>query len=395
MLDVLTETQRGKLKRELRAKNPANKKLNQRTQPNARNYVSRLGYNIATTTYTQGIEIGRLSGSSLNRYLAKKKSDEFKALYKKQETFAQGDSTPINEQILYEESIDRIRDAATAKQRDRRKFSRPLDKFGNPVHMLSPRSKGKVRDKCTAFYRSCGQQRTFATLTFIAPVGDKTAVSILNKFFTQLREDCKKLKYIWVAERQPKTDNNEGRIHFHVIFNQRLPVRRYNALWVLQQYNAGLRFESITDSEIRQRYEEGTIHEVLNPFDIEKIKSIYGLSFYLTKYITKNKSGAFQSLAWHCSRNVSRLFTKTVVSRSCMRAVESFVNSKLDRETGEIKKAPPIQGAFWQAFLIENKTYFLPDMSEMETVNRWVLDGMLPDRIPEINDFDIGKFFNN
>jgi len=34
-------------------------------------------------------------------------------------------------------------------------------------------------------------------------------------------------------------------------------------------------------------------------------------------------------------------------------------------------------------------------MAELETINCWILDGMIPDRIPMIDDEKISKFFNN
>lgn len=367
-----------------------NRQLNKHTQPNPRGFVSRMGYNVACTSYTQSIEIGRFSGSSLNRLQAKKRRDELQFLLTQPAQILEKVGTSINDYNEYKSQINDLRNHIAHFKRAARKIPKPHDKRGFTLHLLSPRSKAKLRDKCTAFYRSCGAQKTFCTLTFIQSIDDQTAVSILNKFLTQLRDDYSRFKYIWVAERQ-----ENGNIHFHCIFNQRLPVRRYNALWVLQQYNSGLRFENISPAEIRQRYEDDSIHEILNPFDIKKIKSVYGLSFYLTKYITKNRSEGFTCLAWHCSRNVSRLFTKTIVSRSCMQAVASFVNSRLDKSTGEIKKAREVKGAFYQLFYIENKPYFLREMAEIEQINCWVLDGMLPDKIPEIDDIDISKFFNN
>jgi hypothetical protein len=237
-----------------------------------------------------------------------------------------------------------------------------------------------------------------ATITFLNDVEDRKAVSILNKFLTSLREENDKIKYLWVAERQ-----KNGRIHFHIILNKKMPVRKYNALWVLQQYNAGICKPGIDINQVRSWIKtdeenpdkKSELQKRLNPFDVEKITSMYGLSWYLTKYITKNNSGAFNCLAWHCSRNVSRLFTKTVVTRSTFSKVGSADNSKIDKKTGEIIPARQISGAFYHLYFIENKYLFLPEMAELETINCWVLDGMLPDRIPMIDDEGISKFFNN
>jgi hypothetical protein len=195
-----------------------------------------------------------------------------------------------------------------------------------------------------------------------------------------------------------------GRIHFHIVLDQKMEVEKYNALWVLQQYNSGICHPDysktqITDwienDRIRSPLEKSELQKRLNPFDVEKINSMYGLSFYLTKYITKNQSGAFDCLAWHCSRSVSKLFTKTVISRSTFSEVASKRNFRISPHTGKIVRAKHITGAFYSLFFIENKYIFLPEMAELEQINCWILDGMLPDRIPLLDDYNISKFYNN
>ena len=262
------------------------------------------------------------------------------------------------------------------------------------LHVLSPRSKGKIKEKATAFYRAA-KQRTFATLTFIQGVDDKNAIRILNNFFTNIRMDNPDFKYLWVAERQVNNFKYPDNIHFHCVFNMWMDVKKYNSLWVLCQYNEGLRFEDIPLSEIRARHEAGTMGEILNPFDIEKIKNIYGINYYLTKYITKNKSTGFHCLAWHCSRVVSRLFTRTVAERSCLtRAADPFLNYNVSRKTGEVFIGRFARGAFHQMYYIENKKHFLRDLREMEKTNKWILEGWLPDCIPQTDEGDLKKYYN-
>jgi len=358
-----------------KATGPGNRTLNRRTGPNARGIITRLGYGTICQCYSQSAEIGLFSGSTLNRKYSKQKRDEkrqaFERLEKAKEIFGCADS----EYKKHIRSLQLICAIKTFKSKYKSELSPVEIKCSKPLHFLSTRSKGKVRDKCTAFHRCLGTRKTFATLTFLNDVSDKDAVKILNKFFTQLREDFPKLKYIWIAERQTKTTN---RIHFHVILNVWLDVKRYNDLWVMQQYTSGISCSTISVGTVKELILQGSLQKHLNPFDVKKIKNINGLSYYLTKYVTKNQSGDFECLAWHCSRSVSRLFTKVVVSRSTFAAAASFVNSRLDRKTGELTqiKAPP--SPFYQLYYIENKPYFLPEMAELELVNREIINGINP-----------------
>lgn len=269
------------------------------------------------------------------------------------------------------------------------------DSFG--IHTFSPRSRSKVRDKATAFWRAGSGDRIFVTLTFIDDVTDHKGVSILNKFLTAIREDHPGFLYLWTAEHQKET----GRIHFHLIANKRLPVKRYNGLWVLQQYNAGLRGKSkygieISKEEIESRYKDGTIGKVLNPFDVEKIKTIHGISWYITKYVTKQKDGeVFGCQTWHCSRRVSRLFTKETVSPSAFRYMLSFNNYVLDKTTGECRPSMIYKTPFFIMTFINNKASPLTWIRGMEKVNKWVLKGLEIDQVPTIDDQDYRRIYCN
>lgn len=268
-------------------------------------------------------------------------------------------------------------------------FDRPANGISLPIYQLSPRSRGKIKDKATAFFRACPGERVFCTLTFLAPVDDGTGIALLNKYLTSLRKEFAKLQYLWVAERQ-----ENGNIHFHIILNRRISIRRYNALWVMQQYNAGLRGKTlfgvpISMQEIEARYKAGTIHKVFNPVDIKRVRSIAGLSAYLTKYITKqgrNPDGSkkevyFACSPWHCSRGVSKLFTKAVVGPSAFAYMMSLENCKLDKSTGEVflpKMVRPsgVGRAFCVIIYVNKKDAPLKYLREMEVINKWLIKGM-------------------
>jgi hypothetical protein len=359
-----------------------NRTLNKRTQRNERSIIHRLGYNTITATYSQSSDISGLSGSSLNRSFSKQKRDENFAILKKREESSAKYRQADNEFMQSLRETESLREIATSKRGYKKPVPKTSFKRGDSLHFFSQRSKGKVRDKCTALHRCLGKQKTFATLTFIADVTDAIAIRILNKFLTALRDRYGRIHYIYIAERQLQTTN---RIHFHLIINKFLPVREINALWVLQQYNAGIEFDGISKQQVEEWIKwdrenpekKSELQKHLNPFDVEKIKGIHGLSYYLTKYITKgNNSDGFGCAVWHCSRVVSRLFTKTVVSRSTFAAASSYVNCSLDKKTGEIRKNPGKHEKYYSLFYIENKPYFLPDMEKLEFINFAMTEGM-------------------
>jgi ribosomal protein S17E len=325
--------------------------LYRKVSPLPKAYTCRLGYHRCVSQYTGEGEYPEFSGSSLNRkrYPSKK-------------------AKPRSEEV---------------------------------VHIFSDRSKTKVRDKATAFFRCLKRDdRIFLTLTFIEHVPDDQAVKILNKFLTVVRKERHGFQYHWVAEHQP--ENQAHTIHYHILLNRRLPIRRYNALWTLQQYNAGLQGKTadgrvIPIQEIRDRYEydmtakfrkkdPDSIQAVLNPAHIIKAYGINALAGYLTKYITKQKKEEFRCLNWHCSRKVSRLFTRQVVEFSTFSYLKSFSNYRVDYKTGECQPATMITRPFFSMIVVNNRKTVLERLKKMEVINAWLMDGFLPDTVPKLDN---------
>lgn len=330
-----------------RANLAARRQLRKKVSKHEKGYSTRLGYHTCTSQYTADRDVPSLAGSSLNRKKRKLRSR-------------------------------------------RTKNPEPCE------HVMSKRSKGKIRDKATAFFRSC-QERIFVTLTFIQHVDDRTGWKILNKFLTMARREIPGFEYLVIAEHQ--NERKDKTIHFHLLTNRRMPVRRWNNLWVLQQYNEGLVGRSktcghkkrcscdmygpdISKEEIQARYDAGTIQEVLNPLDIDRAYCISAISWYLTKYVTKQQTGEkFGCLTWHCSRRVSRLFTTQAVSSSTFRYMLTFRNYKVNRETGQMWEPQQITGKFFSVVFINNKPAVLQRLKMMETVNRWIIEKRLPDKM--------------
>lgn len=398
-VELIDQAARNRRNYLVKATSPGNATLNRRTQPNERAIYHRLGYNIIAASYSRGGNISRLSGSSLNRNWEKLKRDEKKQENERLEEIQKKYCRADRELMRSIEETNSLRSIINSKPKHKRKLSLSSFKRGNSLHFLSLRTKGKVRDKCTAFHRCLGNQKTFVTLTFINDVTDANAIGILNKFFVALRSEFTNLHYVRISERQPDT----GRIHFHIIINKFLPVRRFNALWTLQQYNAGIVNPDISKKEllnmiawdIENEEEKSEVQKHFNSFDVKKIRNINGLSYYLTKYITKNENKGFGCSAWHCSRAVSKLFIKTLVTRSTFSAAASYINASLDKHTGELRRPEPVKGQYHCLFYIQNRSFFLPEMAELETTNRWIVDGMHLSGLPELDDNQILKFYSN
>ena len=385
----------------------ARQTVGRRAAPNEKGFVYQAGYNKVLGYYSAGFRAFRFSGSSYNRKFQKDYNEsKEKDIHRRAEIVTAMDKEKgrctAEEQSGYEREIFEIRVSIENECSNKGNTEKSGNGFSCSLcggsyedcicdimqapkyHSLSVRSKAKVKDKATAFYRACPGKRSFVTLTFIDAIRDKAAVSILNTFLTQLKKKYKNLQYLWVAERQEKNAKFPGNIHFHLIVNKRLPVSVYNPLWVLEQYNAGLRGhtkygELITMEEIKKRYKEKTVGKVLNPFDIKPVRSINNLSWYLTKYISKNNSGengqGFRCAAWHCSRGVSRLFTATVVSPSCFAQACTAKNFSVNKNTGECFYPKVIKKQYWLMVYIHNKRFPLEYLAELEQLNKWLLSG--------------------
>lgn len=373
--------------------------MQRRVVSDAKKYRWSVGYSKACGYYSAGFDAPKYLGSSLNRSYAKnKKESEEQKLHRKASYIvavaAKRTSNSVESESEYENQIKAICDTINGRDiENKRKYSSgvrcKICRYGLrsgkcdselPVHVLSSRSRVKIRDKATAFFRACPYKRCFVTLTFIGAIGDKAATVILNSFLTQLKKKFKDFQYLWVAERQNENQKFPGNIHFHIIVNRRLTIATYNRLWVLQQYNAGLTGSTkygreVSIEEIRKRYKEKTVHEIFNPFDIKKVNSINALSSYLTKYIVKQDSNeAFACAAWHCSRGVSRLFTRAICSPAVFTSLKGKGNWMVNKETGEIFEPVVESGAFWVCIHVNNKNMVLPYLAEMEAVNKFSLN---------------------
>lgn len=302
-------------------------------------------------------------GSSLNR--KKTVKPKFEEIEKTAETLDQSffENKKVHHQLL--------RNVTNAHKR--------YENYGKE-HIMSRRTKIKIKEKMLAVYAASKNNFTLCTLTMINNCPDIKAVKILNKFLTATKKQIGNYNYVWVAERQ---DN--GRIHFHMIVDKRLDIDYINSLWVVQQYNAGIEHDTahlrlsidtgLTFKQLHKKGPEGykLMHKYLNPVDVQKVQTINGVSAYLTNYVIKNDTKMGCAI-WHCNRNVSKLFTKQLISKkvfdfTCNKKINFVKNKK-----GRIYENKTFVHQYGMINSIYNKKYFNSFLKEMNLLNSWILE---------------------
>lgn len=189
-------------------------------------------------------------------------------------------------------------------------------------------NKPKVRKRAIALCRLSESKKFLAFYSISFPSGAKDSVlyEIFNKWLTNCRTRYGLKTYLWVAERQ-----GNGTLHFHILTNNRLDISVVNRAMansidtsVLQGkltwgqssrtlYN-GVDVDSIQRPKRRQGENRDQYRRRLKEHHkrhvSERVKFAVG---YLTKYITKSEA-VFTHLPFHCSRDVSQLFSSMVLS---------------------------------------------------------------------------------
>lgn len=171
--------------------------------------------------------------------------------------------------------------------------------------------KSKIRNKILNFFSLNASKKfcAFYTITFPVNIDDNLAYQLLNTWLTRCRKSENLKSYLWVAERQ-----KNGTLHFHLITNNYMRIRIVNAFmreslhtqfdkgnlqcsqYIINQYN-GVDVDNLYYPKKRKD----------NKKRLSGNEAKDKLSFYLTKYVTKNDTLS-QRLPWHCSRDISALF---------------------------------------------------------------------------------------
>lgn len=332
---------------------------------NFKQYEYNLSYSRALARISDYSGKQYFQGSSLLR--KKKQKDNAPGVSDAPETFDE----PINESPR-EKTLNVLRNVKKLHK------SKHVDDKG-----LSRRTRLKITEKMLAIYAASPKKFTLQTLTMIAPATDTNAVKCLNKYLTVLRKKGA-FNYIWVAEKQ-----TNGNIHFHMVCDKKFKIAEINSLWIIQQIKSGIVNHKsaqklmldygVTFYDVHNSGFYGIAQQYLNPVDVANVNTMEYLSAYLTKYITKNET-KLSCAMWHCSRNVSRLFTKQLISKkifaeSSNGAINKYYNKKKNR-TYENKTFVHQYGLI---NTIYNKKHFKKYLGEMEALNSWILDNIAID----------------
>lgn len=171
--------------------------------------------------------------------------------------------------------------------------------------------KNKIRNKILNFFSLNASKKfcAFYTITFPQGTTDEICYKTFNTLLTRCRKEIGLKSYLWVAERQK---NNT--LHFHMITNNYMPVRKVNDFMkecLRTQYNKGVlnckikTIDSYNGVDVDNLYNSKKNRN--SKERLSKADSQRKLSYYLTKYISKNNTLS-ERLPWHCSRDISALF---------------------------------------------------------------------------------------
>lgn len=337
-------------------------------------YNYRLSYRLSIASFGSP-SFNAFHGSSIVRKSPKKENETtYQLLYEDAHSCSFGCNMWNRNFFIYPDSLLEIFESDYFPSSDL-----PINLDDEKEFVMSERSKSKIKDKMFSMYRSRFRNYTFCTLSFVNNVTDKASQQVLNKFFTQLRKKYPNFQYLWVAERQDGKRNNyehcTNNIHFHIFFDRFIPIALLNKYWLIQQYNSGIEHPNVPRSQLDVAYKNNDTQKLLNPVDVKTVRGVNGMTYYMTKYVTKNKT-ILHCRAWHCSRGVSRLFTSCAVNRSTFSlSSRPSINYSVNRYTGEVIPGLTITTDYAVINTIANKRFFLPYMRQMEFINAQILDG--------------------
>lgn len=232
--------------------------------------------------------------------------------------------------------IGQSKDAFLLAPDNVRHYGRFIDRYQELRNVLDAKNKvkkktyklnkSKVRKRATALCRLSASKRflAFYSISFPSGADDSVLYEIFNKWLTNCRARYGLRTYLWVAERQ-----GNGTLHFHILTNNRLDisvvnramansidtsVRQEKLTWGQSSrtlYN-GVDVDSIQRPKRRQNENRDQYRRRVKEYHKRHVSQRVKFAIsYLTKYISKSEA-VFTHLPFHCSRDVSQLFTSMV-----------------------------------------------------------------------------------
>lgn len=208
----------------------------------------------------------------------------------------------------------------------------------------SPRTykinKPKVRKRLIALCRLNTSRRFlgFYSVSFPLRAPDVAIYEIFNKWLTNCRTRYGLTTYVWVAERQ-----KNGTLHFHILTNNRMDIHKVNKAMansintsVLQGklswgqssvtlYN-GVDVDSIQRPKRRQHESREQYRRRISEHRKHTIRERVQFAVkYMTKYMAKGDDEFFH-LPFHCSRDISQLFTSIVLTDEDMKRYLQYLS---------------------------------------------------------------------
>ena len=185
----------------------------------------------------------------------------------------------------------------------------------------------RVRKRAIALSRLEKSRRhlAFYSISFPAGAPDEALYEIWNRWLTNCRRRYGLRTYLWVAERQ-----KNGTLHYHLLTNDYMNISKVNAAmaaairtsvnqekmtWGQSSYRMyhGVDVDSVQRPKRRQNESRIAYRERMRKMRRHTQKDrVQFVVKYLAKYISKQNE-VFEHLPWHCSRDVSQLFTTEIV----------------------------------------------------------------------------------
>lgn len=171
--------------------------------------------------------------------------------------------------------------------------------------------KTKIRNKILNFFSLNKSKKfcAFYSISFPVEISDEIGYKVFNTWLTRCRKEVGLKSYLWVAERQ-----KNGTLHFHLITHNFMNIRTVNGFMKACLMTQFIKGNLLCRKSVIETYNGVDVDNLYHSKKgrhknkrLSRIESQRKLSYYLTKYISKNETKS-ERLPWHCSRDISALF---------------------------------------------------------------------------------------